>query len=486
MKLHVIAERLQCPVEYVAVAALSSLGSLIGRQCVVRPKRHDDWAVVPNLWAVLVGLPSAMKSPAMEEASRPLLRLEAEAAEAFAKQTQDIEARKAMAKARKAAIESKMLRAAKAGTGDDAVLMDEFSAATDAEEITQRRHSTSDVTIEKLGELLIENPNGLLLKCDELRGFLNSLDRDGHESARAFYLTAHDGTHGYTQDRIARGSKFIPAVCVTILGCIQPGPLAQYLLAAIRGGAGDDGFVQRLQLGVYPDVCREWHLVDRWPNKEARDRAFDVFKRLANLSPAMVGATLEDGELPYLRFDAPAQTLFDGWLSDLMNRLRAGDEHPTIEAHLAKYTKVMPGLSLILHLADGGQGAITLASAQRAAAWVDLLEAHARRIYACVTAEKLRAAKMLLDKIRGGKLRSPFTAREIYKAGWAGLTERETVEEALATMADHGWLRDITRETGGRPLREYHAHPFLGVLGATSPEYTQENNAPPAAQREGM
>jgi putative DNA primase/helicase len=481
-----IAERLQCPVEYVAVAALSSLGSLIGRQCVVRPKRHDDWSVVANLWALLVGLPSAMKSPAMEEASRPLLRLEAEAAEVFAKEMQNAEARKAMTKARKAAIEAKMLKAAKDGKGDEAVLMDEFSAAADAEEITQRRYSTSDVTIEKLGELLIENTNGLLLKCDELRGFLNSLDRDGHESARAFYLTAHDGTHGYIQDRIARGSKFIPAVCVTILGCIQPGPLAQYLLAAIRGGAGDDGFMQRFQLGVYPDVCREWRLVDRWPNKEARDRAFDVFKRLANLSPSMMGATVEDGELPHLRFDGPAQTLFDGWFSDLMNRLRAGDEHPAIEAHLTKYTKVMPGLSLILHLADGGQGAITLASAQRAAAWCDLLEAHARRIYACVTAEKLRAAKMLLAKIRGGKLRSPFTARAIYKSGWAGLSERETVEEALATLTDHGWVRTTTAEQPGRPLHEYHAHPLLGVLGAANPENTQENSAPPAAQREGM
>jgi Protein of unknown function (DUF3987)/Bifunctional DNA primase/polymerase, N-terminal len=494
-----IAERLQCPVEYVAVAALSSLGSLIGRQCAVRPKHHDDWAVVPNLWAVLVGLPSAMKSPAMEEASRPLLRLEAEAAEAFAKQTQDIEARKAMAKARKAAIESKMLKAAKAGSGDDAVLLDEFSAAVDAEEITQRRYSTSDVTIEKLGELLIENHNGLLLKCDELRGFLNSLDRDGHESARAFYLTAHDGTHGYTQDRIARGSKFIPAVCVTIVGCIQPGPLAQYLLAAIRGGAGDDGFMQRFQLGVYPDVCREWRLVDRWPNKEARDRAFDVVKRLANLSPAMVGATVEDGELPYLRFADDAQVLFGQWLTDLMLRLRAGGEHPTVEAHLAKYSKLMPGLSLILHLADDGQGAITLASAQRAAAWCDLLEAHARRIYASVAAEKVRAAGLLLAKIKTGKLISPFAARDIYRASWAGLTERETVEEALATLADHGWVRSTTRETASRPATEYVAHPSvlahpvdLSVLSVPQPENTQLRDAGStraraiAAQKEGV
>ena len=40
----------------------------------------------------------------------------------------------------------------------------------------------NDSTVEKLGELLNENPNGLLVFRDELTGFLRQLDRDGHES----------------------------------------------------------------------------------------------------------------------------------------------------------------------------------------------------------------------------------------------------------------------------------------------------------------
>ena len=43
-----------------------------------------------------------------------------------------------------------------------------------------------DATVEKLGELLNENPHGLLQFRDEDAGFLHMMDREGHENARAF------------------------------------------------------------------------------------------------------------------------------------------------------------------------------------------------------------------------------------------------------------------------------------------------------------
>ncbi len=46
------------------------------------------------------------------------------------------------------------------------------------------------------------------------------------------------------------GTLEIEACCVSMLGGIQPGPLGQYLRDAVKGGAGDDGFMQRFQLAV--------------------------------------------------------------------------------------------------------------------------------------------------------------------------------------------------------------------------------------------
>ncbi len=72
-----IADRIQCPVDFIAVTTMIGLASVLGRKAAIHPKQHDDWLVVPNLWGALIGRPSTMKSPAMAEGLRPLKRLAA-------------------------------------------------------------------------------------------------------------------------------------------------------------------------------------------------------------------------------------------------------------------------------------------------------------------------------------------------------------------------------------------------------------------------
>ena len=70
---------MQCPLDYVAVAALIATASLIGAGCRVRPKKNDSWSVVPNLWGGIVGRPSTLKSPSLKEVLKPMKALEEEA-----------------------------------------------------------------------------------------------------------------------------------------------------------------------------------------------------------------------------------------------------------------------------------------------------------------------------------------------------------------------------------------------------------------------
>jgi hypothetical protein len=67
------------------------------------------------------------------------------------------------------------------------------------------------------------------------------------------YLEAWDGTGAFVQDRIGRGTIYVPSVCLSILGGIQTGKLASYVDDAIAGKTGDDGLLQRFQLAVYPE-----------------------------------------------------------------------------------------------------------------------------------------------------------------------------------------------------------------------------------------
>jgi Protein of unknown function (DUF3987) len=341
---------------------------------------------------------------------------------------------------------------------------------------TRRRRSTGtwSTTVEKLGELLNHHPNGLLLFRDELSGFLHTMDRPGHENDRAFYCEAWNGTVAYTYDRIGRGTLHIRAACLSVLGGIQPGPLERYL-REVFAGRGDDGLLQRFQLAVWPDGGGPWRNVDRWPNAQAGARVTEVFQRLSTLQPAALGAEeLTPEELPFLRFDPAAQEVFDAWRGDLEQTLRGEAEHPVWRSHVAKYRSLMPSLAVIGHLIDGVAGGppgpVSGAAAARAVAWCAYLQGHARRLYASVTDRAQVAAALLAAQLTHGRLPSPFTARDVYRNEWTGLTEPRVVQGALEGLAELGWLRAeaVRIPDGGRPSVRFHINPRVaaGAAGA--------------------
>lgn len=71
-----ISDRIQCPPDFPAVGAMVGLASIVGRRCAIKPKRQDDWLVVPNLWGGAIGRPGVLKTPPLEEIKKPLDRLE--------------------------------------------------------------------------------------------------------------------------------------------------------------------------------------------------------------------------------------------------------------------------------------------------------------------------------------------------------------------------------------------------------------------------
>ncbi|MFO1124004.1 MAG: DUF3987 domain-containing protein [Methylocystis sp.] len=323
-----------------------------------------------------------------------------------------------------------------------------------------RRYIVSDTSYEALGEILADNPNGVLAYRDELVALLRTLDREDNAAARGFFLTAWSGTSGYTFDRIVRGRKHIPAACLSIVGGTQPGRLAEYMRRANAGGAFDDGLIQRFGLLVWPDQSPEWREVDRFPDTDARDAAWKTFDRLDKLTGADVGA--EQGEfdaLPFLRFDAAAHELFAEWRADLETRLRTSELSPAFESHLSKYRKLVPSLALINHLADDGKGPVTEAETLRALAFSTYLETHARRAYAAGSEAETAAASAILKRIRAGDIVDGFTARDVHRKGWANLSDREQVGAGLNLLADFDWLAPQTCQTGGRPRTFYSINP---------------------------
>jgi hypothetical protein len=449
-----IALRMQCPPDYVAVSAMTALSAIVGKKGVINPKAKDDWTVCPNLWALNIGRPSAMKTPAAAEGTKPLQRLEIRAKEAFDSALAEDETQSFIDKEGRALAEKQAKALIKDGKFAQAkqILLEN---PEETAKPTRKRYLVNDATIEKLGELLNENPNGLMLYRDEISGFLKTIDREDRSNDRAFYLEAFNGLGSYTFDRIGRGTIDIESVCLAMLGNIQPGVLRPYLNQASKGGSGDDGMIQRFQLMVWPDL-NAWRHIDQWPDKQAKDEAFDVFTRLADW----------EGYKEPARFSHESQTLFDDWFCTLHVEVRAEGIPEVMESHYGKYKSLIPSIAVLIHLADDEAHSATVGTdaVKKAIAWSKYLKSHAERVYSSALDTVDANAKTILTKIESGKLLDRFSAGDILRGGWTGLDSLEDVNSALTRLMDYSWLKQVTTrpEAGtGRPSIRYHVNPVI-------------------------
>jgi putative DNA primase/helicase len=444
-----------------------------------------------------------LKTPAYQEVAGPLERL---ALDALARHKLELEAWKQeqmIVEFRREAAKAELKKRVKGGADEDELLELARQAREGEEELepVAKRYLTSDSTIEKLGVLLNENPNGMLLLRDELIGFLRVFDRQGHEQDRPFFLESWPGNGFFSVDRMGRPSLHIPALCISIFGNANPGPLARYLRGTVAGNEAD-GFIPRFQILVYPDPRGPFQNHDRRPDVRAKRDAYGVFQAIDGLYAQAKGAEVdaddwdrheeapEDdmdsgvgglvvpglvaperaaaGPLPYLRFDAAAQEFFNDWRVGLEERLGAGSLDPAMEAHLAKYRSLMPALALQLHViervAAPQLGPVPLLQAQAAAAWCDLLESHARRVYRSAQEGDIEAAASLAERIKKGRLPNPFRpAKDVARKGWAGLATAEEAWHAVSVLENYNWVKVVEippGPKGGRPDQLVYINPF--------------------------
>jgi len=461
-----IAERMQCPPEFPAMAAMAALSSVAGRRFCIQPKEQDEsYTEFPHLWAMLIGNPSLMKSPAMQAAMRPLHQLEKEAYKNYAEMEQQRQTAEIIAKVKRSALESAAKKAAKNGEEFDYSKLSEIAGESTT---PLRRFIVNDASVEALGEVLRDNPTGTLFYHDELAGLLALLEKDGNQSLRAFLLQAWSGKEGFTFDRIGRGRRHIEACAVSLLGSIQPGVIAAHVRAANGHSAGADGFLQRFSLMVWPDVNPHWENIDRPLDRSAEYDASNVFLYFENLTPQVLqksGVSLNHDGIPTFRFAPDAQQLFGTWRYDLEHRLRSGILPPALEAHLGKYRKLVPALAVLIHASESSLAHVHLAALERAIAMADCLESHAIRVFGSGVIAESDAVHNLLKKLCDGTAGLPgeFKARDVRNKGWSGLVRVEDVEAACELLVEHRWLIPTAQPAsshGGRPTVTYRLNPL--------------------------
>lgn len=457
------AEQMQVPIDYLAAPLLVYLGTVIGRKRGIRVRRVTDWVEFPNLWGMIIGKPSLMKSPAMKAMQKPLAQLikiaKQQHESALLQHTGLHDRWKILKKVQEDQFKKTLEKKLREGNAALLASTSELNLEQEPQAPTLKRYRTDDTTIEKLGELLIANPSGILLFRDELSGWLHSFEKQGRENDRPFFLESWSGKEDCHVDRIGRGSLYIPALCISIIGSIQPGPLMRYIHATVKGGSGDDGFMQRFQIMVWPEISGSWQLMKALPIYDLEERIIKIFSFLDSL-------TFDpEGQPIFLEFDKEAQELFDIWQEMLENRLRGEGMPAYLESHLAKYKKLVPALALIFECTYGAAYGCTpseigVKALSAAIAWAEYLESHAEKVYNCGTDRVIRPAQSLLRRIRSDQLQEPFSARDVYHSKhWSGLTSPEEVQEVLTYLCEHNYLMQQLVKTGGKPAIRYWVHP---------------------------
>ena len=466
------ADRMPCPPEFVAVSLLVSIGSVIGASCAIKPKQHDDWQVVPNLWGNLVGEPASKKSPAMDAALKPLDALAEKARQKYLNQKTMYDQAIRAHESRRKEFEKKLRdESGKLKKGEFDKELDEMARLASAlpTEPKLRRYKTNDATIEKLIEILQDNPKGILNLRDELAGILDTFEKAGREGDRSFFLEGWNGQRDFNTDRIIRGSVHATNVCLSILGGIQPERLLAHLGRSVKS-LSNDGLVQRFQLMVFPDPA-QWEYRDREPDRAAQERVVRLFEQLADFDPLKMGAIPLQGseKFPSFRFSPEAQFEYARWSRKLNTEIIPREDDRLIQQHLGKYEKLVPSLSLIFHLVEcferGANEFVSIESVCRAIAWSEFLEPHIRRVYGLLLDDGLRSARALSKRIESGRLEDGFTAREIKRANLRELTSDKEVNLALEWLEADGWiLGEVQRGTGpggGRRTIRYRINPKI-------------------------
>jgi putative DNA primase/helicase len=447
-----VMEAASAPLEYAAIPAMVALGAVIGRKVGICPGGFEPaWCIPGNLWGAIVGDSGIKKTMGIKRGLAHLQPLEWALREEW-------EAVGPSFMAKRVSLE----KLAKGGKGIDEREIEGAIRELQRIPTGAKRLKTNDSTVEKLAMILNENTDGILIVREELTAWLQLMDRAGREGDRPFYLEGWNGDGSFTQDRVSRPTIHVPAVCLSVIGGIQPGPLAEHVSGAMGGGGRADGMLQRFQLLAWPDQIPDFRKNERWPNESAATRAEGAYLRLHKATAQALGgeARTKSARIPGLLFDAQGQATYDHWQREIEARMRSDEfaGRGALKSHISKYRSLTPKLAMVLHLADNPTGPIGELATLRAVHWVRWLEQHARKVYAPEETDAMRGARALAEKIQTGALGEEITVRDVYRHG-----SKAKTDAAIKVLTEYGWTRILTKPTKGRPRNILEINPAAMV-----------------------
>ena len=429
-----------CAPEMVAFSCIATVAAATHDNIVVKPKSNEGWTERACLWVMVVAPPGSKKSVAVKRPQAPLRLIDSRLCDEYLSKraTFDNEDKVFQMQQRDA-----VKRQAKGDAGYE-------EPPVPPKRPPNTRAIINDATVEKMGELLVDNTRGLMLYQDEIAVWFGGHDayaKNGGGKDRGMAIQAYEGG-SYTFDRIGRGTVRVPNWSYSLIGTTQPEKIKE-----ITSRMSDDGLIQRFMVIEVPRQVL--HGDEDTPEDAAARNTYEeaistIWAKVPNEGQqCVVGLSPEADSV---------RREFTLWVDKISN---AEGLPAMLTGHLSKWAGLWPRLCLTYHsfgTAVGGQWPseipITANTARRVTALMkQYLLPQALRFYTDTTSNAdltysiaQRAASMILAK---GMIR--LANRDMLNAiqAWKAATAFQQ-QAVISMLRGAGWLlgADTKRNTG--------------------------------------
>jgi len=453
---------------HVAVPVLGISSSLIGM--ARRVKASSSWISPVTCWTVVVGASGTGKTPGIDVSKRALDDVSRNNRSKVVELRRQHETKAEAAKAARTQWKKQVEEAIAAGQG--APPMPE--EATDPGPFIEARPYITDVTIERIGELLQARPQGTLLLRDELSALFLNMSRYSGGQDNAFWLEAWNGGSSVVE-RMSR-SLYLKHLLVGVVGGIQP----NLLETSFKGDL--DGMYTRF-LFAWPPKAVYRPLTDI--AEEFDPDIVNVITRLERL------AEFADGNLVTreIILSVEARTEFEGlrqW-ADREQEAFDGREREWMAKATAHVLRLSGTLCLLDWATRGGEEPTAVgADYMRAAIRLikDYFWPHARAALRQIgLSDRHVNARRALRWVKA--CRGPgqeISIEDIRRDALGQKLDAEQTVDLLAAMERSGWVREKKTEARGRgrPARRWEANPLLLRLAENAENAENRFSAIPA------
>ena len=400
-------------VDFTAASFLTVFAAAMGNTWSVR--FMTGWISRPIIYMVLVGSPSCGKTPPLQQAVAPLLKLDGEYDMIYCKEMETYRQWERMSAKQR-----------------------EKHSLPEAMKMPQRKcHVVVDSTVEALIGALRDNPRGVLIYKDEIDSLLSNFNRY-NGSDEGYFLSLFSGTPFKYSRKSSNEHIFLANPYCSIIGTTQPGRLGEQF----GGKRMMNGFSSRF-LKVYPEIDE----MPSWNDTAMPDSVLEEWERIIRRVITVTPSTDQEGKATSIEllFSQEAKLRVIQWKDEVNNKAYAETDSDAVRALCGKLETYLVRFCLviqIMHCICGESG-------------MDKIEPGTAELAIRLTEYFRNMESRIAPEIETGILDNRFT--ELLGNLRDSFTTAEAVREALQLGISESSVKRFLRD-GGRGFVKKKSH----------------------------